>query len=263
MAFFSHIEPIYFLLPLAGLLVGLFGTMLGGGGGFFFLPLLTLLVGVPTQTAVITSLMATLPICIIGTLGHSKKSNIDFKTGFLFSVAGIIGAFLGAWIVQMISPGQLKSSFGIYSVLIAFNIVQGTKRKNLARNHNGEVPKGVAKKVKGSFYGFFGGLITGTFGTSGTAPVIAGLFSLHIPLKLVVGTSLLVVLVNTVFAIGAHFLVGSIDLTLVLFLTAGSAIGALLGPKILSKINVGNSENKVRYLYAMIMAAIGILMIVG
>ena len=62
----SEIEPVYYLLPLVGLLIGLLGTMLGGGGGFFFLPILTLLFGVPAQTAVITSLVATLPICIVG-----------------------------------------------------------------------------------------------------------------------------------------------------------------------------------------------------
>ena len=80
---------------------------------------------------------------------------------------------------------------------------------------------------------------------------------------MVIGTSLLIVLVNTIFAVGAHFIVGRIDLTLVFFLTAGSTIGAMLGPHLLAKIQIDKSENKAKYAYAIIMVAIGILMILG
>jgi len=265
MIFHSSIEPIYFLLPLVGLLIGLFGTMLGGGGGFFFLPILILLLGVPPQTAVITSLVATLPICFVGSLGHSRKGNIDFRVAALFAIAGIVGAFIGAGITSKISADNLKLSFGIYSILIALNIAVVTwrKKRNDANKSEQQKSSGLKKILKGSFYGFSAGTITGTFGTSGTAPILAGLFAMRMPLKLVIGTSLLVVLVNTVFAIGAHFLLGKIDLTLVYFLTAGSIIGALLGPKLLSKVKIDNSENRVKYLYAIVMVALGVLMIMS
>jgi len=260
---FSEIQNSYFILSLVGLIIGLLGTMLGGGGGFFFLPVLTLLIGVPAQTAVITSLVATLPICIVGSLSHYYKGNIDFKVGLKFAFAGIIGAFVGAAITSMISADQLKISFGIYSIAIALNIVVDTQRKKQAENKITERQKltVLGKNVRSSFFGFLAGTITGAFGTSGTAPVLAGLFTLRLPLKLVIGTSLLVVLCNTIFAVGAHFLVGKIDLTLVCFLTAGSAVGALIGPKFLSKIKTDKSENKVRYLYAAVMIVLGVLMI--
>ncbi|MEL7589078.1 MAG: TSUP family transporter, partial [Prolixibacteraceae bacterium] len=106
-------------------------------------------------------------------------------------------------------------------------------------------------------------MTTGTFGTSGTAPVLAGLLSMQMPLKTVIGTSMLIVLANAFFAVGAHFLVGRIDLTLVGFLTAGSAIGALIGPKLLANAKTERSEGKFRYGYAAVMLALGILMIVG
>jgi len=138
-----------------------------------------------------------------------------------------------------------------------------THRKKQAENKGTERQKltVLGKNVKSSFFGFLAGTITGTFGTSGTAPVLAGLFTLRLPLKLVIGTSLLVVLSNTIFAVGAHFLVGKIDLSLVCFLTLGSVVGAVIGPKFLSKTKIGKSENKVRYLYAVVMVVLGILMI--
>ncbi|WP_163713272.1 sulfite exporter TauE/SafE family protein [Mangrovibacterium lignilyticum] len=264
MIFHSPIEPIYFLLPLLGFIIGLFGTMLGGGGGFFFLPILTLLLHVPTQTAVITSLVATLPIGLVGSVGHYRKQHINFKIGMLFALVGIIGAFIGAGITSRISSEQLKTSFGIYSILMALNIAYGTYKKKKAEGEGKTHNQSRKHKVlKGSFFGLFAGLITGTFGTSGTAPVLAGLFSLRIPIKMVIGTSLLIVLVNTFFAIGAHFLVGKIDLTLVYFLTAGSALGAISGPRLLSKTKIDRSENNARYWYALVMVALGGVMMVG
>ncbi len=262
---FSDIQSIYFILPLAGFVIGVFGTVIGGGGGFFFIPLLTLLIGVPAQTAVITSLVATIPICLVGSFGHYRNKNINFKVAAILILGGVIGAFAGAGITQWITEEQLKVAFGIYSILIALNMVFSTLKKQQPVNgakEKYEDPK-FSRITKGSFFGLVAGLITGTFGTSGTAPVIAGLFSLKIPFKIVIGTSLIVVLFNTIFAVGAHFLIGNIDLTLVFFLTAGSAIGAMAGPRLLSRIKLDKAERSAGYWYALVMIAIGILMIAG
>ncbi|MDA3953386.1 MAG: sulfite exporter TauE/SafE family protein [Bacteroidales bacterium] len=263
MIFHSSIEPIYYILPIVGLVIGLFGTVLGGGGGFFFLPILALVLRVPTQTAVITSLVATLPICVVGSLGHYRKGNIDLKSGSIFIVVGIAGAFIGAAITNIITAEQLKSGYGIYSLLIAFNMIIGTWKKKSEEGNQLSLKQTKYKKItKGSFFGLFAGLITGTFGTSGTAPVLAGLFSMRIPLKMVIGTSLMVVLVNTLFAVSAHFIMGRIDLTLVYFLTSGSLVGSLIGPGLLAKVKTVNSENRVRYMYALVMIIIGVLMLI-
>ena len=264
---FSDIQNIYFLLPIIGFIIGGFGTMLGGGGGFFFIPLLTLWIRVPAQTAVITSLVATLPICIVGTLGHSRQKNLDFRIAGIFIVTGIVGAIVGAKISSSISEMLLRTAFGIYSILIALNMVLETARKKRNKkessNENQYEADKKARILKGSFFGLAAGTITGTFGTSGTAPVLAGLFSMKIPFKMVIGTSLLIIMVNTICAIGAHFVVGRIDLTLVAFLTAGSAVGAVVGPQMLSRIQIEKSESKAKYWYAAVMVGIGILMIVG
>lgn len=263
MIFYSEYQSIYLILPLIGFLLGLFGTMLGGGGGFFFLPVLTLIIGAPAQVAVPTSLTATLPIGLVGTIGHFRRGNVDFKTGKVFVLAGIVGALAGAAITGYISSKQLQIAFGVYSILIALNMSFSTWKKKKCEV-NGEEQKELSRHnriLRGTFFGLFAGAISGTFGTSGTAPVMAGLFSMRLSLKMVVGTSLLIILVNAMFAIGAHFLVGRIDLTLVGFLTSGSVVGALIGTRWLSKIKVAKAENNIRHVYALVMIVIGILMI--
>lgn len=264
MIFWSEYETIYLILPLIGFVIGLFGTMVGGGGGFFFLPVLTLIIGAPAHVAVATSLTATLPVGIVGTLGHFRGGNVDWKTGRIFIAAGIVGALAGALITGILSSKQLKVAFGTYSILIALNMSYSTWRKKKLEQRGQQLQK-LSKKgrmLRASFFGFFGGAISGTFGTSGTAPVMAGLFSMRIPLKMVIGTSLLVVLVNSLVATSAHFVVGQIDLSLVAFLTSGSALGAIIGTTWLARSRVEKSENNIRHVYALVMIAIGVLMIV-
>lgn len=252
---FSDIEPLYYLLPLVGFIVGLFGTMLGGGGGFFFLPLLTLVYATPAHTAIITSLVATLPICFVGTLVHYKQGNVDFKEGSLFIYTGIFGALVGTAIASRINSEMIKAGFGLYLVAMAINMMLKNKKQTAAAEDKN-------RKVKGGALGVMAGMITGLFGTSGTAPVLAGLFTLNIPLKKVIGTSLLIVLLNALVAIGAHLSYSQIDLTLVYFLTSGSVLGALAGPFLLKKSSIDKKEKRTKYIYAAVIAAIGFIMII-
>jgi uncharacterized membrane protein YfcA len=144
-------------------------------------------------------------------------------------------------------------------VLSTWKKIQIEKGNTAKKNKSNKA----SRFFKGSLFGLAAGTITGTFGTSGTAPVLAGLFSIKIPFIMVIGSSLLIVLVNSLFAVGAHFMVGKIDLTLVSFLTAVSASGAVVGPKLLSSVQTGKSENKAKYGYAALMIGIGILMRIG
>ncbi len=265
MIFYSSFHYSYLWLPLIGLIVGLLGSVIGGGGGFFYLPVLILLFNAPAQIAVPTSLAATLPICLVGSYSHHREKNIHWPMGIAFGLSGIVGALSGASITRILSAIQLKICFGVYSIVIALQmLVNQWKEKKAAAKGLNLPNKSVMNKItKGSLYGFLAGIITGTFGTTGSAPVLAGLFSLRMPLKLVVGTSLLIVLFNTFSALAAHFLVGKIDLTLVYFLTSGAIIGAFSGPRLLAGIKVDRAEAPVRRWYALGMIAFGILMIVA
>jgi uncharacterized membrane protein YfcA len=119
------------------------------------------------------------------------------------------------------------------------------------------------KAAKGTFFGFLAGVITATFGTTGGTPVQAGLFAMRKPVKVVIGTTLMVVMANTASALGAHFLVGEIDLTLVYFLTAGTIIGALIGPKLLKGVKLERMDGPIRLWYALGMILFGIIMIIS
>lgn len=264
MLFYSEFQHTYLWLPLAGFIIGMIASMVGSGGGFFFPLLLILFFQIPAHIAVATSLAASLPLCIAGTTGHYRRGNINLRLGFIFGAAGILGALSGAFFTRLMQPSTLKIVFGIYSVVLAL-IIFYTSIKDKKREKGGDLPGKIApgKIVKSSFFGYVGGAISGTFGTSGAAPIIAGLFALKTPVKKVAGTSLMVVLINTLAAFASHFLLGEVDLTLVLMLTAGSVMGALLGPRLLVAIKPEKSENLIRRIFAIIIIISGILLIIN
>jgi uncharacterized protein len=264
MIFHSALEYKYLWLPFFGLIIGLFGSMIGGGGGLFFIPVLILLFKVPVHIAIATSLAATLPICILGSIGHYRNGNTDFRTGLIFIFGGIAGAFSGAVLANYLNTRELKIAFGIYSVLLAVHLMVSSykKQKEKAKGEKTAVITNSHKIAKGSAYGFLAGTITGAFGTSGSTPVVAGLFAMNMPIKLVLGTSLMVVFSNTLAALGSHFLVGKIDLTLVYLLTSGTVIGAFAGPRLLNKVKIERAEFAFQQWYGLSMIIFGIALII-
>ncbi len=264
MVFYSTFESSYLWLPLIGFVIGLLATMIGGGGGFFFPPALMLFFQVPAHVAVSTSLAATLPICFIGALGHYRHGNLHLNTGLIFAIAGIMGAIAGASVTGLLDPEQLRSGFGIYSILLALLIMYNNRKKEReakAEKSSSFFLRLFNKVPAGSFYGFVGGMISGTFGTSGTAPVLAGLFAVKLPIKLVAGTSLMILFINTLSALTGHLFLGNINMTLVLFLTSGSLLGAIFGPLLTRRINFAKKEGALRDSFAYVILAFGILMI--
>ena len=114
----------YLWLPLIGAAIGLLVTIFGGGGGFFYVPILTLLFHVPTQLAAATSLAATIPTVVVGSIEHYRNGNVDLRVGTIFGVAGIAGALGGTFLSNLVSSALLQKLFGAYAV----QIIQGCLR---------------------------------------------------------------------------------------------------------------------------------------
>jgi uncharacterized protein len=265
MVFFSSFEPGYIWLPLIGFVIGVLATMIGSGGGFFFPFILIMFFHVPAQVAVATSLAAAIPLTLTGCVGHYRKGNVHLHLSLIFATAGVAGAVAGAFITGLLTPGQLKSGFGGYSILLSmlifFNLL--SRKKSGARSLNREKPALTSAGItRGAFHGLAGGIISGTFGTSGAAPVLAGLMSMNLPMKLVTGTSLMVIMVNTISALTGHFLVGRIDLLLVILLTSGSIIGAWIGPGLLERFQPEKKERSIKLIFALIALIGGLLLII-
>ncbi len=257
------IELNYYWLPVIGFAVGLVATMVGGNGAFFFPPALILLFQVSPKVAIATSLAAVIPIGLIGSAEHYRRGNINLPVGVVFGLAGMLGAFLGAWMSNMLKTETLVISFSIYLILLGLftlyrpkastdGVVKPPGRFSDFNKHNLSLILSI---------GFIAGCVTGLYGTSGTAPVLAAMLILRLPLMQVVGTSVMIVFINALTGFSGHMLLGELDFQLIMLLGSGATVGAFLGPRLLWRIRPRKKENKIRFILGFLLIIVGIFLL--
>jgi hypothetical protein len=107
-----------FVLALFGVLVGVGAAFTGLGGGFLVIPFL-LYLGYPAQKAVGTSFVTILVVALSALFAHNKLANVDFRVGLLLGVGGIVGAQVGARLVEHVSTAQFRKVFAVILIGLA------------------------------------------------------------------------------------------------------------------------------------------------
>ena len=101
------IVPIIF-----GMVIGALSSGSGLGGGFLVVPFL-LQLGREVKVAVGTSFVFILMVSISSLIAHSKVGNVDWKSGGLLAIGGMLGAQAGPLILENISDQNFKRVFSI------------------------------------------------------------------------------------------------------------------------------------------------------
>ena len=110
--------PNLFVLIGFGILVGVGAAFAGLGGGFLVVPVL-LFLGYTAQRAVGTSFLTILVISISALFAHNKLANVDYRVGAILGVGGIVGAQVGARLVEHVSTAQFKRIFAVLLIGLA------------------------------------------------------------------------------------------------------------------------------------------------
>jgi uncharacterized membrane protein YfcA len=100
------------MMIVYGIIVGIAASFSGLGGGFLMVPLL-LFLGYSAQTAVGSSFLAIVIISISALFAHNKLANVDYKVGLLLGLGGIIGAQVGARLLEHVATPQFKKIFAM------------------------------------------------------------------------------------------------------------------------------------------------------
>ena len=103
---------------LIGIISG-FVSGMGMGGGTILILGLSMFLGIEQHIAQATNLVFFIPTSIVAIITNVKQKNIDFKVAIPISIAGIIGAVIGAIFANKTDVTQLKKYFGIFLGLIA------------------------------------------------------------------------------------------------------------------------------------------------
>ena len=114
-----------FVMIFSGILVGIGASFTGLGGGFLMVPFL-LFLGYSAQKAVGTSFLAILVISISALIAHNKLDNVDYRLGILLGMGGVIGAQVGARIIEHVPTDMFRKIFAC--VLIGLSLYLFFKR---------------------------------------------------------------------------------------------------------------------------------------
>lgn len=106
------------LMVFGGIVVGVAASFSGLGGGFIMVPLL-LFLGYTAQKSVGTSFLAIMIISVSALLAHNKLANVDYKAGILLGVGGIVGAQIGARLVEHVSTGNFRKILAVILIGLA------------------------------------------------------------------------------------------------------------------------------------------------
>ncbi len=109
------------LIVFAGVVVGIGASCSGLGGGFLMIPLL-LTLGFSAQKAVGTTFLGIFLIAISALIAHNKLAHVDFKYGILLGIGGIVGAQIGARLIEHISTENFRKIFAVILVGLAVYI---------------------------------------------------------------------------------------------------------------------------------------------
>jgi uncharacterized membrane protein YfcA len=215
------------LSALVGVSLGFFG----GGGSILTVPLLVYVFGLEPKQAIASSLLVVGAASIAGALQHWRAGNVALRTGLSFGVAGMVGAYLGgrasAWV-----DGTL--------LLLLFAAMMVTTALAMWRGRRAPPPTAVTEHATGRLLaqGLGVGFLTGLIGAGGGFLIVPALaLWAGLPMRVAVGTSLFIIVLNALTGFSAYLSHIRIDYGLVAAVGLAAIGGSLVGVRLARQVD--------------------------
>lgn len=234
---------------LSAVFIGISLGLIGSGGSILTLPVLVYLFNVEPVTATAYSLFIVGLTALVGSLKYMNEKLTDYKTAIAFSIPAFIAVFIARIFIIPWMP-EIILSFNAYAItkgtflLILFAALMIMAAVSMIRDKTPEINLQNLKLNYPLLFieGFIVGLITGLVGAGGGFLIIPALVLLaKIPMKMAVGTSLLIIAVKSL--IGFTGDIGNGNIIDWLFLAEVSAVaitGIFIGFYLSKKISGSN-----------------------
>jgi uncharacterized protein len=117
-----------------GLAAGVVAGLLGVGGGVLFVPGLVIFLGLNQHHAEATSLLAIVPVAIVGTYRQDRYGNVVRRDALLLGLLSLAGAVAGVTLANALSGAVLRDAFAVLMVVVAAQLVHQTRvDRNMAK----------------------------------------------------------------------------------------------------------------------------------
>lgn len=222
-----------FILEVAlGLTIGLLLGLLGGGGSILTVPALVYVLGQPAQAAVTASLVIVGSSSAFGATMRRGSGSLNLAVALLFGLSGMAAAYLTANLASDIPSVVLMLMFALLMLVVGIMMI--------ARPHVERVEAPRNQPVKVVVVGAAVGALTGVLGVGGGFLIVPALVMLvGLPMSQAVGTSLIVIAMNSVAGLAGHLGGASLDWALIATFALAGFVGTYLGTRLNSRIGAG------------------------
>jgi uncharacterized membrane protein YfcA len=262
------------LIALSSVGAGLVGALTGLGGGIILVPLLTLAFGVNVRYAAGASLVSVIATSSGAAASYVRDGFANLRLGMLLEIATTLGAVVGAVLASHMSTRAIELIFGALLLYSAFRSVTtdaDTRPPETADplatrlrldgtlpGPEGPQPYTVHRVPLG--FGLMGvaGVLSGLLGVgSGAVKVLAMDQAMRLPLKVSTTTSNFMIGVTAAASAGVYLRRGYIDPALAFPVVLGVLAGALIGARLLPRVQV----SILRKVFGIAIAALAVEMI--
>jgi uncharacterized membrane protein YfcA len=218
-------------------LVGLVLGLLGGGGSVLTVPIFVYALHVPVKPAIAMSLCVVGIVALIGFVSHLRQKTVAPQVALIFGPFAVVAAFVGARIARHISPTAQLVTFAIVGLAGSFLMLRGGFKPAQPRDEAYQFHHDRRKAVLLALQGLGVGLLTGIIGVGGGFLIVPALVLVGgLPMRMAIGTSLLVITMNALSGFAGYVGHIPIDWSLVTWFTVVAAIGSIVGTVISKRI---------------------------
>lgn len=254
----------YFLSALVGISLGL----IGGGGSILMVPILVYVFMLNPVMATSYSLFVVGTTSLFGALNNYLKGLVSIKTALLFGISSITTVFITRKFIMPVIPDllfsignfEVKQSmaimvlFGVLMLMASTAMITGRKE-----TVNVEPVANSLNTIKLLLYGVLVGMATGFLGAGGGFLIIPALvLILKMPMKKAVGTSLLIIALNSLIGFTGDIGNINIDWKFLSIITVIAVAGIFVGGALAKKI----AGQKLRKTFGWFVLVMGIYIII-
>lgn len=268
-------------LVLVGLSGGIFGAMMGVGGGAFIVPLLTLAMGFPVQVAIASSLVAVAGTACASSAIYVKAGLINIRLGLLLETTTTVGAIAGALLAVQMDARLLAGIFGLAVIYASFNmfrqrsdasgtvsptaasgVSQGSFISSLAASYHDNATGGVVcyhpfRLKLGLGAGGLAGVLSGLLGIGGGVVKIPVMnLAMGVPMKAAIATSSFMIGITAVASSFVYYHRGYMDPLVAAPVFVGVFLGVQVGVRAMQRMQ----GHALRLVFAAILLVVATLM---
>ena len=227
-----------FIGYIAAIVIGFTLGLIGGGGSILTVPALVYLVDVDPVLSTAYSLFIVGAASLVGSFNYMQRGLVSYKTALVFAIPSFIAVYLTRrWIVPAIPDPiahweaftltkdmAVMVFFAIIMALASFSMSRGSKKQE---NQDSTIHYNYPMIL---LEGAVVGVLTGLVGAGGGFLIIPALVVLaKLPMKLAIGTSLLIIAAKSLIGFIGDIGVQPIDWSFLLIFTAIAVAGIFVG----------------------------------